>query len=155
MCVWILGPLVKYSDGLVRASRKCCKRLVCEDIARLLVRKYVALAHTEGEAIIRKPFSCLRRTLMRCISDKKATACHIRADVPWRQIVLLPLVSMLRTRTDTVTTRRLPPKSKVHIGTDNSNSGVAPFKNFAQIFSIEPAGTNARVQLLFAEVAAR
>ena len=48
-----------------------------------------------------------------------------------------------------------PPKSKVHIGTDNSNSGVAPFKNLAQIFSIEPAGTNARVQLLFAEVAAR
>jgi hypothetical protein len=45
MCVRMLEPLVKYSDGLVRASRKCCKRLVFEDIARLLARKYIATAH--------------------------------------------------------------------------------------------------------------
>jgi len=43
MCVRMLEPLVKYSDGLV--SRKCCKRLVFEDIARSLAREYVATAH--------------------------------------------------------------------------------------------------------------
>ena len=47
------------------------------------------------------------------------------------------------------------PKSKVHIGTNHSNSGNTPFKKVAQFFGIKPTGTNARVQLLFAEVAAR
>ena len=74
------------------------------------LRGYTSRRHTE--AIIRKPFSCLRRTLMKCFSTKRTTARHIRADAPWRQIVLLPLVSMLRTKTDRVTTRRLAQKAK-------------------------------------------
>ena len=112
MCVRMLEPLVKYSDGLVHEQAVNAASVWYLKILPGCLRGNTSRRHTE--AIIRKPFSCLRRTLMKCISTKRTTACHIRADVPWRQIVLLPLVSMLRTKTDRVTTRRLPQKQSPH-----------------------------------------